>query len=188
MSLAHPRRRSVMATRRRIFGSSIWALSTRGRGPAGESAFSCWKERSVDFFDVAFHRFRPSFEDTRADGFSLASCRRFSPMSCSRFSRLGLLVGRDVDAPDRAAGLRSGGASSMPIANIRGAAFLAGLVALNFTNGASCSSSRRHPEFVMPVLTGGRSIDTGRSPDLQAAARLATPGEATGPGGRPLCI
>lgn len=51
----------------------------------------------------------------------------------------GLLVGRDVDAPERVTGLDA--APFDVIANIRGAGFLAGLVARTSRMALVCSSS-----------------------------------------------
>ena len=100
--------------------------------------FFVLEERSVDFFDAAF-TVPPVFETLVLTVFAGVLLAVFADVLLAVFTT-GLLVGRDVDAPDRAAGF----AAALPvdaIANIRGAAFLAGLVARTSRIALVCSSS-----------------------------------------------
>jgi riboflavin transporter FmnP len=72
------------------------------------------------------------------------------------------------------------------IANIRGAGFLAGLVARTSRIALVCSSSVIRNSWWPSLLA--TKYRYGTFAGLAAAARLATPGDATGPGGRPLCM
>lgn len=70
-------------------------------------------------------------------------------------------------------------------ASIRGAGFFLGLVARTCLIALVCSSSViRNSWWPSRVATKYRY---GTFAGFAAAARLATPGDATGPGGRPLC-
>jgi len=100
--------------------------------------FFVLEERSVDFFDVAF-TVPPVFEALVLTVFAGVLPVDFTDVLLAVFTA-GLLVGRDVDAPDRAAGL----AAVVPvdaIANIRGAALRVGLVARTSRMALVCSSS-----------------------------------------------
>jgi hypothetical protein len=72
------------------------------------------------------------------------------------------------------------------IANIRGAGFLAGIVARICLMAVVCSSSVIRNSWWPSLLA--TKYRYGTFAGFAAAARLATPGDATGPGGRPLCM
>ena len=97
------------------------------------------EERSVDFFDVAFTVVPPVFETVLLTFLAGVLVADFGDGLLVIFPAA-LLVGRDVEAPDRVAGF----AEAVPvdaIANIRGAGFLAGLVARTSRMALVCSSS-----------------------------------------------
>ena len=72
------------------------------------------------------------------------------------------------------------------IASMRGAGFLAGIAARTCLTAFVCSSSViRNSWWPSAVATKYRY---GTLAGLAAAARLAAPGDATGPGGSPLCV
>jgi hypothetical protein len=101
--------------------------------------FFVLEERSVDFFEVAFTVVPPVFETVLLTVFAGVLLSVFTGVLLAVFTA-GLLVGRDVDAPDRVTGF----AAAVPvdaIANIRGAAFLAGPVARTSRMALVCSSS-----------------------------------------------
>ena len=91
---------------------------------------------------------------------------------------------REAVVVDRVAALRP----EVPVearATIRGAGFFLGVVARTCLIALVCSSSViRNSWWPSLVATKYRY---GTCAGFAAAARLATPGDATGPGGRPLC-
>ena len=91
---------------------------------------------------------------------------------------------REAVVVDRLAALRP----EVPVearATIRGAGFFLGVVARTSRIALVCSSSViRNSWCPSRVATKYRY---GTFAGFAAAARLATPGDATGPGGRPLC-
>jgi hypothetical protein len=96
-----------------------------------EERFFVLEERSVDFFEVDFTVVLPGFETVLLAVLAGALLADFTA---------GLLVGRDVDVPDRGA-LFAAVVPVDAIANIRGDAFLAGLVARTSRMALVCSSS-----------------------------------------------
>ena len=101
--------------------------------------FFVLEERSVDFFDVDFTVVPPVFETVLLTVLAGVLLAVFADALLAVFTA-GLLVGRDVEAPDRVAGFAEA-APVDAIASIRGAGFLAGLVARTARIALVCSSS-----------------------------------------------
>jgi hypothetical protein len=94
-----------------------------------------------------------------------------------------LLGAREEILVGRLASLRPGVEA---MASSRGAGFLAGIVARICLMAVVCSSSVMRNSWWPSLLA--TKYRYGTFAGFAAAARLATPGDATGPGGRPLCM
>jgi len=150
-----------MATRRRIFGSSIsrYLLVTVVLLEARFFVLDVWL---VDFFGV-------DLADLEIDLLAV-------------FTAV-LLGAREEILVGRLASLRPGVEA---MASIRGAGFLTGIVARICLMAVVCSSSVIRNSWWPSLLA--TKYRYGTLAGFAAAARLATPGDATGRGGRPLCM